>query len=179
MADYLIVPGLNNSGPGHWQTHWEQRLHSAVRVEQKYWDKPDIDVWADEIALAIKRQNPRWIIAHSFGCLSTLRALTRNGSEYYGSSVEGLFFVAPADPDKFVVRHLLPKKALTIPTVVVGSKTDPWFGWEKLVVLAKQWQVPLFSAGDAGHINIESGHGDWQDGWNLFQQFQKSLQLVA
>jgi predicted alpha/beta hydrolase family esterase len=26
MTNYLIIPGLGNSGPGHWQTYFEQVL---------------------------------------------------------------------------------------------------------------------------------------------------------
>ena len=38
--NYLIVPGLNNSGPKHWQSFWAKSLPNAVRVEQRSWDKP-------------------------------------------------------------------------------------------------------------------------------------------
>ena len=31
----LIVPGLYNSGPDHWQSHWERELPNAQRVEQQ------------------------------------------------------------------------------------------------------------------------------------------------
>lgn len=35
-ARLLIVPGLNDSGPAHWQT-WLQGLHrGAVRVQQRH-----------------------------------------------------------------------------------------------------------------------------------------------
>jgi predicted alpha/beta hydrolase family esterase len=183
MADYLIVPGLNNSGPEHWQTQWQQQLDSVARVEQQHWEKPELDTWADNVVEQIKQTQPRWIIAHSFGCLATVRALTREKVRKQEraelSSVEGLFFVAPADPDKFAVRDLLPEETLKTPAVIVGSFTDPWFGWEKLALLAKQWNVPLLSAGDAGHINVESGHGAWKEGWDLFRQFQNSLLRAA
>ena len=36
----VIVPGWRNSGPGHWQTLWAQRLPVARRVEQDDWAKP-------------------------------------------------------------------------------------------------------------------------------------------
>ena len=41
MADprVLILPGWQNSGPGHWQTRWEQR-HGDLRVEQHEWMRP-------------------------------------------------------------------------------------------------------------------------------------------
>jgi predicted alpha/beta hydrolase family esterase len=39
-ADILIVPGVNGSGPDHWQTRWERKLSTARRVEQADWDSP-------------------------------------------------------------------------------------------------------------------------------------------
>jgi predicted alpha/beta hydrolase family esterase len=40
----LIVPGLNGSGPGHWQTLWEEK-YGYKRVEQRDWEKPDLLEW--------------------------------------------------------------------------------------------------------------------------------------
>src|SRR3546814_11776719 len=36
----LTVPGLNNSGPGHWQTTWETTLNDCERVELGIWYRP-------------------------------------------------------------------------------------------------------------------------------------------
>jgi predicted alpha/beta hydrolase family esterase len=37
----LILPGLGNSGPDHWQSHWERGDAACRRVEQDDWDAPD------------------------------------------------------------------------------------------------------------------------------------------
>ncbi|MFM9152873.1 MAG: alpha/beta hydrolase, partial [Methylocystis sp.] len=39
-ADILIIPGLNDSGPDHWQTRWQIKLSTARRVQQKDWRRP-------------------------------------------------------------------------------------------------------------------------------------------
>lgn len=174
MANFLMVPGLNNSDANHWQSLWEARLHSVSRVEQLHWERAELDVWADQVAAQIKKTKARWVIAHSFGCLATVRALSRENLQ-----VEGIFLVAPADPDKFAVRHLLPSSGLSVPATIVGSLTDPWFSWEKVEFLAKQWQTPLYCAGDAGHINSQSGHGQWTEGWVLFERFRDGLLKAA
>ena len=36
----LIVPGLNDSGPGHWQSWMESQLPDARRVRQIDWGEP-------------------------------------------------------------------------------------------------------------------------------------------
>ena len=39
MTTILLVPGLGNSGPQHWQTLWAQR-HHYPRVQQANWHQP-------------------------------------------------------------------------------------------------------------------------------------------
>jgi len=34
-ADILIIPGLNDSGPDHWQTRWRIKLSTARRASGK------------------------------------------------------------------------------------------------------------------------------------------------
>ena len=36
--------------------------------------------------------------------------------------------------------------------------------FERAEFWSRQWQVPLFDAGDVGHINAQSGHGEWHQG---------------
>jgi uncharacterized protein len=36
---FLILPGWQNSGTGHWQSRWEQ-LHGYTRVQQHDWQRP-------------------------------------------------------------------------------------------------------------------------------------------
>lgn len=49
----LIVPGLGDSPPGHWQT-WLQHLHrDSVRVVQRDWSAPDLDEWAKRIGASL------------------------------------------------------------------------------------------------------------------------------
>ena len=42
MTTTLIIPGLNSSGLGHWQTWFETRLPDAVRVVQSDWKRADL-----------------------------------------------------------------------------------------------------------------------------------------
>ena len=53
---------------------------------------------------------------------------------------------------------LLPDRALPIPATLVLSNTDPWLSLHAGQRWAQRWGVPAISMGDAGHINIASGH---------------------
>ncbi|MEI8087489.1 MAG: alpha/beta hydrolase, partial [Paludibacter sp.] len=49
MTNYLIVPGLGNSGPEHWQTYFQNSASNFIRIEQKDWDTPTCDAWIKNI----------------------------------------------------------------------------------------------------------------------------------
>ena len=41
----LILPGYDNSGPGHWQSLWENTHSEYRRVQQRSWTAPVCDDW--------------------------------------------------------------------------------------------------------------------------------------
>jgi predicted alpha/beta hydrolase family esterase len=53
-ATFLIVPGWNGSGPGHWQTIWEQRHDNFRRIEQDNWNRPSRKQWTEAIQRAVQ-----------------------------------------------------------------------------------------------------------------------------
>lgn len=155
----LIVPGLNDSGPAHWQS-WLQSLHrGAVRVRQRDWATPELDRWAGRIAGTIERQSgaPCLVAAHSFGCLALARHLALRPD----LGVAAALLVAPADPDRFGVADLLPRRALPAATTMVVSDTDPWMRAAKARGWAQRWGSHVVGLGDAGHVNTEAGFGPW------------------
>ena len=70
----LIVPGLNGSGEGHWQTAWERAAPPAGcacvrRVAQHDWARPQRDDWVAALDAAVRAsEHPVIIVAHSLGC---------------------------------------------------------------------------------------------------------------
>ena len=178
-CDILMVPGLGNSGPDHWQSRWQARLSTARRVEQADWGRADRTLWVgrlvEDVALS---ERPVVIIAHSCGVATVAHAAER----LQGSQVRGAFLVAPpgaaatlSNPgidDRFAP---LPRAPLPFPSVVVASANDPYCPLEEAEDLAYAWGAAFASAGDAGHINTESGHGPWPDGSMRLAMFLKTL----
>ena len=39
----LIVPGLQDSGPAHWQSWLQGQYRDSLRVRQRNWGEPDLD----------------------------------------------------------------------------------------------------------------------------------------
>jgi uncharacterized protein len=159
----LIVPGLHDSGPAHWQTWLQQQSRRALRVRQRDWTDPDLERWSDRIAATIASEPPaRWIaVAHSFGCLALARhvARSRSGSPDLHRPLRAVLLVAPADPSKFGVAPLLPAARLPLRSTVIGSETDPWMTGVEARRWAGLWGARFVSLGDAGHINAEAGFG--------------------
>lgn len=151
----LVIPGLHDSPPGHWQSWLQAFDRNAVRVVQRDWARPDVDRWAARIASTLARAgNGPWIaVAHSFGALALLRHLALQPD----SPIAAALLVAPADPDKFGIGGLLPAGPLALPTTIVLSTTDPWLSLHAGQRWAQRWGVPVLNLGDAGHINTAAG----------------------
>ena len=49
----LTIPGLNNSGPAHWQSLWERKFAHCERINLGNWAAPDRGEWTQRIAAAI------------------------------------------------------------------------------------------------------------------------------
>jgi predicted alpha/beta hydrolase family esterase len=155
----LIVPGLHNSGPEHWQTRWQHLYPAFERVEQDDWEHPDLPIWSQRLQQQLQQsRRPTIIIAHSFGCLTTMHAAGRF------SHVAAALLVAPADPQKFGVAAELSNARLPCPSVVIGSADDPWMASHRASHWADTWRSGFINVGALGHINAESGLGDWPDG---------------
>ena len=81
--------------------------------------------------------------------------------------------VAPADVEQLDLRQQLPgwspiaMQALPFPSVLVGSRNDPYCSAARAQALAAAWGSQWVDAADAGHLNADSGLGDWEAGHAL------------
>lgn len=178
-ADILVIPGYRNSGPDHWQSRWQRKLSTARRVEQAAWSKPVREDWTQAVAAAVAAaERPVVLLAHSLGVAAAVQALP-----LFERKVAGAFFVAPpdvADPG-IRPRHLMTfgpysRDPLPFPSVVVGSRNDPFAAFEVIEDLAAAWGSLFIDAGEAGHINADAGYGPWPEGSMAFAQFLSRLQ---
>lgn len=175
MTTTLIIPGLQASGPAHWQTWFEERIPGTVRVIQRDWNKADLAEWAGRVRRDITRTPGRlFLVAHSFGALAAVQAAADHDDR-----IAGALFVAPADPDKFSVADYLPATPLTFPSVVVASTSDPWMTLERAAHWADVWGSDLVNLGAAGHINAEVGFGPWPEGLALLERLRRRAEFAT
>ncbi len=164
----VIVPGWRDSGPGHWQSLWAEQLQDAERVTQDDWAAPSRESWVRNLeALILSRPEPVVIAAHSLGCIAT----THLGHAAV-ERVAGALLVAPADPERrSVLSDFAPVPYAKLPyrSIVVASSNDPFCPVRLAGAYARAWGSEFVRMQNAGHINIDSGHGDWPLGLALLQ----------
>ena len=166
----LTLPGLYGSGPEHWQSRWEVLHPWFERVVQDDWDNPHLATWAGKLEQALRSSDkPVLLAAHSFGCLTTVHAAARGAP-----NIAGALMVAPADPEKFGVAEILTGHTLPFPAIVLGSTTDPWMTHGRAEYWAGQWGAQYRCLGAVGHINAETGLGDWPEGLALLGSLAKA-----
>jgi predicted alpha/beta hydrolase family esterase len=151
----LIVPGLHDSPPDHWQSWLQALFPGALRVTQRDWAKADIERWAGRVGSALERAGPGPCIAvaHSFGALAVARHLALVPD----TPLAAVLLVAPADPDRFGIADWLPQQPLRIPGTLLLSSNDPWLSLAAGQRWAQRWGAPCLNLGQAGHINVASG----------------------
>lgn len=171
----LVVPGLWNSGPKHWQSQWEANDPSVVRVVQRDWETPRREDWVAAVEEAVARTGPEIVLAaHSLGCatLAFWALETR-------LRARGLLLVAPSDteaskyPNGPVGFAPMPLRRLPFPSIVVTSSNDEYVTPERARAFASAWGAELIDAGALGHINSDSDLGVWPLGQQLVERLAK------
>ena len=67
VTSYVMLPGIYNSGPTHWQTLWESD-RSFVRFEPPDWDEPVRAEWIAVLEAAVAlTPEPPVLVAHRPG----------------------------------------------------------------------------------------------------------------
>ena len=163
-SNILMLPGWHGSGPAHWQTLWE-RSHGYRRVEQHDWARPLRGDWIARLEdVVLLCDEPAVLVAHSVGCL-TVAAWA--GHSANTGRVKAALLVAPPDVEREAIRPLLPSwwpialRRLPFPSVVVYSGDDPYCAPRRARQFAAAWGSVAIDAGARGHLNAESGLGDW------------------
>ena len=169
----LVLPGLNSSGPQHWQTRWEQADSSIRRVQQKDWETPRLGDWIDGISREVSRtQPPILFAAHSLGCIALAHWAQTAPAALVGR-IKGALLAAAADverpecPEPIKPFAPVPRARLPFASIVVASSDDPHVSPARAREFAGFWGSRLVEIGPAGHI--ATNMGDWPEGKRLLR----------
>jgi predicted alpha/beta hydrolase family esterase len=179
----LIIPGLLGSGPDHWQTRWEAVRDDCTRVDLTGWDNPRRETWVAALDGAIGGTDRPILVGHSLGC-HAIAWWTAMAGERAGL-VAGALLVAPPDVERAGCDPRLQRFAptcavrLPFPTVLVASRTDRYATLDRALAMAARWNAAFVDIGDAGHINAESGLGDWPAGQDILDTLLRRADPAA
>ena len=180
-GNVLILPGWQGSGAKHWQSRWE-RAHGYSRVEQHDWMRPLRGDWIsrlEDVLLScdFEREGPAVLVAHSLGCLNVAAWAGHSRNTHL---VKAALLVAPPDVEREDVRSLLPSWSpialhrLPFKTVMFASSDDPFCAPERSRQFAAAWGAWHVDAGPRGHLNAESGLGDWPEAHEQLLQLMRA-----
>ena len=166
----LIVPGLRDHVPDHWQTLLAARLTNVRSVAPMGRENLDCAMRVDAIereACAI--DGPVVIVAHSGGVLSVA-----HWARMTSRPVQGALLAVPPDfdtpmPEGYPGMEALraggwfpvPRGPLPFPSIAALSRNDPLGRYARIEMLAKGWGSRIVDLGEVGHLNPASGFGDW------------------
>jgi len=173
MTNYLIVPGLGNSGPEHWQTFFENFGDNFKKIIQQEWDAPVCNDWVTAIEKEVSKYDAATVvlIGHSLGCITIAHWANK-----YKNIIKGALLVAPSDVEAqgytFPAKGFspAPTEKINFKTIVVASENDPWVSLERANHFADSWGSEFINIGKAGHINVASGHNEWKEGLEILNR---------
>jgi predicted alpha/beta hydrolase family esterase len=166
----LIVPGLRDHVPEHWQTLLEARLDRVRSVPPLEENKLSLAARVEAIQRELETiSGPVILVAHSAGVLMVVHWAAR-----HDRPIKGALLAAPPDleaswpagyPSPESLRangwNPLTKAPLPFPSIVAASTNDHLASLESVTRMAGQWGSQLVNLGAVGHLNPAAGYGEW------------------
>jgi predicted alpha/beta hydrolase family esterase len=167
---FLIVPGLRDYMPDHWQTILERKLPNATSVPRRSEDKLSCTAWVADLDRSISAiDGPVVLVAHSGGVMMVVHWAQR-----HRRPIRGALLATPADleaplPEGYPTPDALrqngwlpiPRSPLPFPSIVAASRNDPLGEFSRVAGYASAWGSRLVDLGNVGHLNPAAGFGEW------------------
>jgi predicted alpha/beta hydrolase family esterase len=184
----VIVPGLREHVPGHWQTLLAKRLPRVRSVPPM--GRTQLDRERRVAALDAELAGidvPVVLVAHSGGVITVA-----HWASHCRRPIQGALLAAPADMERAMpagypsVQELadngwlpVPRRRLPFPSIVGASINDPLGRFDRVAQLADDWGSTLVNIGAVGHLNPASGHGEWAQADALIRELVASTDAPA
>ena len=175
----LIVPGLRDHVPGHWQTLLERRLARVACVPRRSTEKLSCAAWVEDVERSLAGlAGPVILVAHSGGVMMVVHWAQR-----HRRPIHGALLATPADlesplPAGYPTTAQLqqngwlpiPRARLPFPSIVAASTNDPLARYDRVAALARDWGSRLVDLGEVGHLNPAAGYGPWPRAEELIRE---------
>lgn len=175
----VIVPGLRDHVPNHWQTLLGEQLSGSVTVPRMGKDKLACAAWVAQIDRTLAGvQGPVILVAHSGGVMMVV-----HWAQGHRRPIQGALLATPADlesplPEGYPTLEVLrqngwlpiPRSRLPFPSIVAASTNDPLASYERVAQYAADWGSALVDIGAVGHLNPAAGFGEWPRAQELIRK---------
>jgi predicted alpha/beta hydrolase family esterase len=133
--------------------------------------------WIAALDREISRsKTPPVLVVHSLAC-----QLVAHWAASAQARILGVFLVSAPDPTGEVYLTEAPsfanppRRRLPFPSLLIASTDDRFGSLDYATESAAVWGSELIDVGALGHINANSGIGDWPEGYALFGRFRAGL----
>lgn len=174
----LLLHGWGGSDSPHWQS-WlageiAKEYGTVSFLKFTNFDFPDLELWKEELKQRVDDFKPDIVLCHSLANTLWFHCI----EEFSIPKVSKLYLIAPPSflckvPEiKSFFTLKVPTQAHAHKTILVGSTNDMYMGLAGLHELANSLNVELKIIEDAGHLNADSGYGQWP--W-ILEEVKKDL----
>ncbi|MBO6719552.1 MAG: serine hydrolase family protein [Rhizobiaceae bacterium] len=165
-ADIIFIAGDPVVDEGHWLARWQSKLSTGRRLTIGGGDATD-ETTRQVVDAVDKATRPVVLVAHGEAVPVIVRAAGK-----FTARIAGAFMVAPSTTNSAP----LPHDPLPFPSLLVASRDDPNCDFSTAEELGAGWGSLFIDAGNAGGLNVASGHGPWPEGSMTFARFVSRLQ---
>lgn len=168
----LIVSGSRVKSTD-WQARWESQLDFAQCVERPETSRSPLASWLETLRERVEHHPDVVLVGHGLGSV----VIAHLAARYPDLPIRSAMLVAPVDPEAgsaftadFASFGPLPCDPFPFPAFVVASRTDPHMDIDRARIFANMWDAAFIDAGNAGHLDADSGLGDWPAGLDLLER---------
>jgi predicted alpha/beta hydrolase family esterase len=178
----LIVPGLRDHVPEHWQAILEAKLPKAMTVPRMQHDKLSCAARVGMLDRTLAQiDGPVVLAAHSSGVMIVV-----HWARWHRRAIKGALLATPADlesplAERYPTQEILkengwlptPRARLPFRSIVAASANDPLGRIERVTELATGWGSRVVHLGDVGHLNPAAGYGEWPHAEELIRELSR------
>ena len=163
----LILHGWGGSDFPHWQSWLASEIAkdygkiSFLKFSNE--ELPKKNEWLDELKIELEDFKPDIVICHSLANILWFHSC--NDLEI--KQIEKLYLVAPpsltCDIDEIDTFYpcSVPTNLFAKESMLITSTDDPYMTQDEATALQKSLNIPMKVLDGAGHINADSGFGEW------------------
>jgi len=182
-ATVLIVPGLRDHVPDHWQTLLAAKLPNVHTVPPLEQDKLSRAARVEALDFTLRAiDGPVILVAHSAGVMM----VAHWAQSHSHVSIKGALLATPADVENpFPVGYPttdtlrdhgwlpVPRRPLPFPSLLAASRNDPLCAFARAQTMADDWGSELVDLGSVGHLNPAAGYGEWPQAMELIERLDR------